>query len=320
MAILRIVCGPADVDDNGYTWNVNPLESDFDAERVAGAFNTGGDDVLKVAHPESGTTSTWYHFRHAQKVATGGTFLTSLLEIADVNSAIVASIAYSQSRLRISAVGDTTAQSGTIQLAAKTAYSLDVHVIVSTTVTVRLYVNSALVAELTVDNTVGGRTNPRVITWFSDLSQDTYTSEIMIADEDTRGMRVREMRPKSFGIFQEWDGSISSLRDTDLATGISTSVANRRVSFGVSNIEYVQPGDVINRVIAQTFAQKGEVGLSAFNHFFRDKNGTVSDGVDHTLNQLGEFFVEEFPLNPATGVAWQPADFSSLQTGVQSKT
>ncbi|QGH74796.1 hypothetical protein MAL1_00025 [Bacteriophage DSS3_MAL1] len=320
MSILRVACGPADIGVGGYAWHTSNTAR-FDPNRVEGCFATGDELVLTIPHDAPSGQEVWYHFRHAQAdnsyVLIDGTFIT----IEDANSEDLVRIGYADAKMYMEAVGDTTDRTGSQQLGQDVPYSIDLHVIVGSTVTCRWYINGALYGEKTVDNVTGGRGVPRSITWASgNPYQTNYCSEVVIADEDTRGMRVREMRPKSFGIYQEWDGSISALRDDDLATGISTDTANRRVSFGVTNIENIQPGDVINRVVAQTYAQKGETGLSAFNHFFRHKNGNVSDGVDHTLSVLGDYFVEEFPNNPDTGVSWQPEDFGSLQTGLQSKT
>lgn len=325
MSIARITCGPADVIVGGFVWKTSQStgQTIFDPERVEGAFQMAVGDILSIPHSAPSGTEMWYHFRHAQtsnSINFDGTFLT----IQDGNSVDVARMGYSDGSVFVSAVGDTTSSTGAQQLALNTAYSMDIQVIVAATITCRWYINGALYGEVTVGNSVGGKGVPRSVTWSPTntllTTSATYASEIVIADEDTRGMRVREMRPKAFGIFQEWDGSINALRDTDLATGISTDTALRRVSFGVSNIENVQPGDVINRVVAQTYAQKGETGLGTFNHFFRFKNGDLADGANQTLTNLGQFFIEEFALNPNTSLAWQPADFGSLQTGVRSNT
>ncbi|AMO44072.1 hypothetical protein vBRpoSV10_13 [Ruegeria phage vB_RpoS-V10] len=320
MSILRIVTGPADVGVGGYIWDTI-TGGVFDNKRVEGAFKIGIGAALSVTNDAPSGTETWYHFRYAQNENTDINLDSRCVIIKDVNSNDIAYIDVVDAKLRMTAVGDTSSATGTQSIAEFTAYSIDLHVIVSSTVTVRWYINGALYGEQTVAN-VGTTTRgvARSITFqWTDSADQMYMSELIIADEDTRGMRVRELRPKSFGIFQEWDGSISALRDTDLATGISTAVADRRVSFGITNIENVQPGDVINRVVAQTFAQKGETGLSAFNHFFRHKNGNVSDGSDQTLSVLGGFFLEEFTTNPDTAAAWQPEDFSSLQSGVRSR-
>lgn len=318
MSILRIVCDPADIGVGGYVFDTEDFRL-FDNTRVRGAFKFDGSSALPVPHGTPSGDEVWYHFRHSQRRSDYSLSNHAFLIIRDENSNELARLKFDDSRVGVQAVGDTTVSSGYQSLAAFTPYSFDVHVTVAATITARLYINGALYGEVVAANTAA-KGVARSITWQGEETNynASHFSELVIADEDTRGMRIREMRPKSFGIFQEWDGSISALRDNDLATGISTDTALRRVSFGITNIENVQPGDVINRVVSQTFAQRGETGLSGFNHFFRHKNGNVSDGATQTLSVLGEYFLEEFPLNPDTSAAWQAADFGSLQTGIQS--
>jgi len=320
MSILRILANPADVGVGGFGWFTTAGSPRFDDKRVEGAFEFNPGDTL--VHPHDNTSSTmWYHFRAAVDYFSLAVFSADLLQIRDANSNIMATMsAAGSSGMRASAVGATTASSGGLVYGADTAYSFDIQVIVGATIVVRMYVNGALHADLSVANTGTVRGNPASITFLNGDSDATiYISEVIIANEDTRGMRVRELRPKAFGLFQEWDGSVANLRDTDLSTGISIDVADRRVSFGITNIENVLPGDVINRVVCQSYAQRGETGLDSFNHFFRFRNGDVEDGADIALDVVGGYHIEEFATNPSTGLAWVPDDFRSLQSGVRSR-
>jgi hypothetical protein len=326
MSIFRIVCGPSDLDGGGYRWYNSDITGAntalWDNTRVAGAFeiDPAGGITLPTGAPSG--NDTWYHFRYAHD--SDSLFNDDIFaRIQDSNSETLAYLLYTDSRVSMAVVGaDGSANrsfTGTQALAINTTYSMDLHVTVDATISCRWYINGALYGEVSVPNSLSKGKAVNLTFENDDGNQTFYVSEIAVADEDTRGMRIREMRPTSYGIFQEWDGSINSLRDTDRATGISTDVADRRVTFGVTNLEYINAGDVINRVVSQTFAQKGETGLSKFNHSFRHRNGNVTDGIDHVLGVLGQRYIEEFPLNPDTSLAWEPEDFGSLQTGLKSK-
>lgn len=319
MSILRIVTGPADVGVGGYTFDT---ATNFDPTRVTGCFKFDNGDGLLVTHDAPASSSVWYHLRYALALTDSLLFLVEgvCFTFRDANSNVLGSVDVANATLRANAIGTTTASTGYQTLAMETPYSFDFQIVVGATTTIRWYINGALIGERTVNSGVGFGVARSVSFNWNDTSAGFSISEIICADEDTRGMRVRELRPKSFGIFQEWDGSINALRDTDLATGISTDVANRRVSFGISNIEEIESGDVINRVVAQTYAQKGESGLSAFNHFFRYRDATTRDGADQSLSTIGTYFREEFLTNPKTSLPWVPEDFRSLQTGVRSRT
>lgn len=323
MSILRIVSTPADVGFGGYEWfQASDVSGYYDKTRVDGAFHLFSGHAVLIDNEAPAATEVWYHFRYATRGIAGAFESGNFVEIRDANSNIVARMTYSAGNFSISAVGTTTSTSGTNRLANGSAYSIDIQVIVAATTTVRFYINGALFADRTVTTGVGFGI-PRSIrfawTEGSGNSSGQYVSEVIIADEDTRGMRLRELRPSAFGIFQEWDGAAAAVRDSDLATGISTDTANRRVSFGVTNLENIGAGDIINRVVAQTYAQRGETGIGKFNHFFRFRDGTVTDSADITLAPLGAFYREEFLLNPKTGLPWVPEDFRSLQTGIRSR-
>lgn len=315
MAIKRIVANPADVGGTGYGWYTT-TSALFDKTRVDGAFMMQEAQYLPVNF--SGASMMWFHFRLAIYYSYGG---STLFEVRDSAGVVIATISLSGQTLRASAIGGGgTVNSATMPFTANTAYSYDLQVTVGATVVVNLYMNGALIGTATAANSTGTvRGNPASCIMESVSGGYTaYYSEVIIATEDTRGMRLRELRPRSFGLFQEWDGSIANIRDTDLSTGLSVEDADRRVSFGVSNLENIDSGEIINRVVAQSYAQRGESGLSQFNHFFRFRDGTVEDGAAQTLTVLGDFFVEEFANNPKTDLPWVPDDFRSLQSGVRS--
>lgn len=320
MSILRIVAGPADVGVGGYTFSTS---GPVNLQRVAGAFRfSDAGQSLVVNHGAPVGESTWYHFRYGHSIV-GTISSPDIFQVRDAAGLLIAGLRVANSGFVNAVVyGGSTTTSSTTPLANNTSYSIDVQVVRNANTTVRFYINGGLFGEITT--TAAGRGTPSSFVFngqaLSNAGAGAFLqfSEIIVADEDTRGMRLREMRPTAFGLFQEWDGQASAVTDTDLATGVSTATANRRVSFGVSNLENIGVSDVINRVVVQSFAQRGETGLTRFNHFFRYRGGAVEDGAPQTLDVLGQRFLEEFPVNPNTAVAWVPEDFRSLQIGVQS--
>lgn len=314
MSILRVVANPADIGGGGYIWSTTP--SRFDNTRVEGALSVVMGQSIIVPHAPRSTT--WYHFRLNMAYGSNG---AAFFEVRDPNSVVTAQLTVSGGpTIRAVAIGGGGTVNGpTIPISNNSNLSIDLQVIVGATVVVNLYLNGAFVSSTTAANasgTVRGQSASFILTSFG--GYEPYFSEGLVADEDTRGMRVRELRPRSFGLFQEWDGTISNIRDTDLSTGLSVEDANRRVSFGVTNLENIETGDIINRVVAQSYAQRGEAGLTQFNHFFRHRDGTVTDGAAQALDVTGQYFIEDFLINPKTALPWTPEDFRSLQTGVRS--
>lgn len=325
MSIIRIIANPADVGAGGYGWhtNVTPITASsakvFDPERVSGAFFlTDSSSVLSTVLPPPAGTEFWVHFRFLQKSSNSSTY--GLVNIQDINGVTLGRIEVVYGRLNVKVYGDTTAETNGQTLTEYSLYSLDAQVVADgTNITMRFYINGAFYGEATAPSTNTMTNGVQVDFSGGYAGCDYWYSEIIFADEDTRGMRLRELRPRSFGIFQEWDGAVANLTDFDLATGISTDTSGKRVSFGVGNIENIKSSDVINRVVAQTYAQKGENGVPNFNHFFRFRDGTVTDGADIAIADTGSFLLEEYVTNPNTGVNWAPEDFKSIQTGLRSR-
>ena len=216
--------------------------------------------------------------------------------------------------------GSSSADSGNraLGIGVSALYIYDIKVETTpTSYIVSQYINTALIATITAPRNPSIHLKPMSLT-FGNESGENNISEIIIANEDTRGMRVRELRPTSYGVHQEWDGSVTALRDDDLATGITTELPNQRASFGVSNLTHVRAGDAINRVVMQTYAQRGLTGPTKFNHFFRYGDGTIVDSAEIPLDIFSEWHLEDFSINPKTGVSWTGADLLGIQTGIRS--
>jgi len=317
MSILRVAASPADINIGGYDFLKDGVG--YDASRVTGCFFIDNTRSFEVEFAEASGTSTWFHARVFHSVE--GSFQNGSLFFAhDSDNNTLAQIDFTGRSEYLEVYGDTTFESPSRTNGFGTFHLYDLHLeVTSTEIIGTYYLNGIRIATGTVANTVGEKGKPNRVVFNTATGSGLFISEIIIADEDTRGMRIRELRPQSFGVFQDWDGNIQSLRDDDIATGLSTDTADRRASFGVSNLSNIQEEDLINRVVVQSYAQRGVSGLSAFNHFFRFSDGTVEDGDNITLTTIGSWAIEEFLQNPDTVADWEAADFAGIQTGIRSR-
>ena len=169
-------------------------------------------------------------------------------------------------------------------------------------------------------NTVNFGLPTNIIIENLDVDGDYFFGECVIADEDTRGWRLFQLKPTAFGVNQEWDGTAASVVDGSLLTGITTDVANERASFGVSRIENIPDDALIDRVCIQSYGQRGASGLTAFNHYFRYESGTTIDDADHTLALTAGMFIDEYTTDPNTTLPWAVPNLSGLQIGVRART
>ena len=320
MGILRVFCNPIDLSIPGGTFTTDVAR--FDNTRVTGAFYIGPTAAAAVDHVAAAGTTTWYHFRWIStnnNINNDGTTFQAL----DASGNTVARMNVVNGSPTFSSVGDTTATSAVQTITIGTIYSIDMSVDVTpTNITVNGYINNVLVGtqQQTV-NTVGGKGKPvrgNLIT--TDHQYGNYFSEGIIADIDTRGFRVRELRPQSFGVDQAWAGAVNDVVDGDLATGLSTATTDARTSFGVSNLQNISAGDIVNRIVAQTYAQRGATGLTRFNHYFRYPDATRQDAADITVSTTGQWFITEFLTNPKTSSPWVPGDLAGIQLGLRART
>lgn len=329
MAIQRIATTTAELTSLGGTFNTTDT-SKFDPTRTRGVFKHTETQISQLAFPEVSGNTTWVHFNYAF-VTSGGNqqfWGDSVVEILDASSNRLFYIDINptnQFRANVDN-GAATAVALNVVQSIGTLITIDVKIVVGATIDCEVYFNGALQGTASITNSSGFANPNRMFFGVyapdtnSGISGEIWVGEIIVADEDTRGFRLREMTPQSFGVFQQWDGTASSVFDDSLATGVSTDVADERVSFGLDNLDAVDAGDIINRVVVQSYAQRGASGLTAMNHFFRYDDAFVQDGADIALGLTGNWYIDEYANNPRTAVAWVPTDLAGIQLGVRART
>jgi len=329
MAIIRIATSPAELTVFGGDYNTTDTTK-FDPGRTQGVFRHDELDISTLQWPEVAGDTTWIHFDHAiNRNSSNPQFWTgSIVEVKDSLDRRMFYIDINPTmnwRAQVDS-GSVTSQATQQVLSNGVLFTVDVKIVVGATIDAEVYFNGALQGTATIANTQNAGNPDRM--QFGIFDNDTgsgsghaaWFGEMIIADEDTRGFRLRELTPQSFGVFQQWDGTVASIVDGSLATGISTDVADERVSFGLANLDAVDPGDIVNRIVAQSYAQRGASGLTSLNHFFRYDDTTIQDGPDINLNLTGDWYVDEYTTNPKTAAAWTPGDLAGIQVGVRART
>lgn len=330
MTIQRIATTPAELTVLGGTFNTTDTTK-FDPKRVRGIFEHIELQISSLNFPAVAGDTTWIHFDHTVKRNNGNAnfWSNSIMEFHDANNNRLAYIEIVPTmNWTVNVDNGTSTAIATQQVLSENsgAISMDFKIVVGATIDLEVYFNGGLqgTASLTNANSYG---NPTKISFgIYDNSTGTYSGggkawfgSFIIADEDTRGFQLRELHPQSFGVFQQWDGTADSVFDDSLATGISTDVADERASFGLANTNEIGPSDLINRVVVQTYAQRGASGLTSINHFFRYDDGTVVDGADIALGTVGDWYIDDYAQNPRTSAPWDPADLAGIQLGVRSR-
>ena len=320
MAILKFINDPADFTALGCTPSTNT--NFFTTQRIDNGWRLDTNENFSADWPAPAGNELWFHFIYG-KDSTKLTWTETIMRFEDDLSNEVVTLRFNANRN----YWDLTS-SGTQTLSYPSAVNArlvtDLHIVKDgvTSLTLTVYVNGTFQGTVTVPNPadrglpVSVSSNPLDIT----NSGNFYFGECVVADEDTRGWRLYQLKPTAFGVNQEWDGDASSVVDGSLLTGIATDVLNERASFGVSRIEFIPDSALIDRIAIQTYGQRGASGLTSFNHYFRYENNTIIDDADRVLGLSAGMYVDEYELNPNGGLPWSVADIQGLQIGVRART
>ena len=322
MAILKFINDPADFTANtGSQTNAAPY---FDVQRVSG-WQFPLNDAFTAEWPQEAGTDLWLHFTLGY--SNSGSFWdeNNHMRFEDFNGQLVLAADIDSGFIQWNFYADSTTNTFIqYRTIAGARLIMDIHFVRNgtTDISCTIYVNGTFQGTITDTNAVdrGLPTTVSMTNLDSNQGGTIYFGEAVIANEDTRGWRLYQLKPTAFGVNQEWDGDATSVVDGSLLTGISTDVLNERASFGLSNIENISDSALIDRLAIQTYGQRGASGLTSFNHYFRYDGGTIVDDADITLALTADMYLDEYPLNPNTSLAWEVADIQGLQIGVRART
>lgn len=151
------------------------------------------------------------------------------------------------------------------------------------------------------------------------IGQTTF-SEIIIADEDTRGMRLQRCEPTSNGANTAWTGVFSDVDETGITDSdlISSASANQIETYGCGDIHSSMSAFAVKAVAVSARARKGGTGpqnlqaatrIGATNYFTSNLSA---------LNTAFAAVQGIWAVSPATGIAWTQAEVNAAEFGLKS--
>ena len=139
-------------------------------------------------------------------------------------------------------------------------------------------------------------------------------SEFIVADVDTRGMRLSMLQPTTAGDNTDWSGAVADLADDDASTGMTSDTATDRQSM---NFDTYNGGDSIVAVIpvaqialGANAPTKAQVGVRI--------SSTDYDGTDTTLAGYRTRVEEVFLLDPSDSGAWTAVKVNACQLQIEA--
>lgn len=302
---------------------------------VTKAFGTSGDwsgpdnyviyDIVPVAGDE-----TWIHAQVAfggSPIVPGGSGSGQIYcAVRDEQGIAIVAFYQLSGGVRMSVYGETTEtylKESWIH-GGSNIKAVDIHIDMSGgNIRVKAYVgaidsDAVPIWDVTAVNSSTPRTAPFQVSWSNgDLGATgtfwQYVSELICADEDTRGWGLSNLLTYAAGDHTDWAGDVASLSDQNDGTGMNSEAIGDKVSQDV--VTYTGPASAAVRAVVLT-TRVSAVGFDVKQML---RKGTT-DYLGSALG-LGEGFAHRFTeweQNPDTAANWDTADLTGFEFGLQT--
>ncbi|QNI21192.1 hypothetical protein [Vibrio phage vB_pir03] len=148
-------------------------------------------------------------------------------------------------------------------------------------------------------------------------------SEVIIADEDTRGWRLAKLDPEAAGSFDEFGGIVDSINTEDLTADSVSADGPMKQSFQYSDFSTDANAaglQVHSLVLGSVVNTAGNPAAPIFRHMVT--NGTdVGYGPNASAPDADGALAPQLDImevNPLTGNAWTMAEIDALEFGAES--
>lgn len=183
-----------------------------------------------------------------------------------------------------------------------------------------LYVNGSITAQ-SQQNGGGGGSPARFEFGGTDflLPDEYWVSNVRVTDENPVGTKFKVMGPTGAGNYSDFVGGHEELGDF-LATTVAYAESNGDRVSATLTPGSLPPGTLTKTMVASTVRSTGPGADPSQIGVFVRIGSTDYDG---GLIQPGATIlpiVEEYTVNPATGLPWEWSDFNGLEIGLRAAT
>lgn len=190
-----------------------------------------------------------------------------------------------------------------------------------------IYRGGALLASFTGDTDLNSTslTVERVrLSTGHNSSQDNFFSEVILADEDTRGMRLKMLETSANGTNTAWTGDQTDVNDESDGTFISSGTAGQIETYAMANVAAAQADfETIALVVSSRARNDGGGAPQNIRHAIRQGGTNYFGGSNLTLTTAflgGPNTQTVFTTDPDTAAAWNNTGLDSMEVGVDSVT
>lgn len=206
-----------------------------------------------------------------------------------------------------------------------TVYFFDIKISVGADIVIEMYLNGVLASSATAANT-GGKGSPTKANFdhddmFASSPQNygwlMYSEFIIMDGESTIGHRLAELEPDTAGANSDLSGAIADLIDANDGAALAGDADGEKSTWTLTAYNGPATPASVRAVCTLLKADAGLSGPQNLQHVLRI--GTTDyNSPNQTPSPTGAFHV--WDNNPATNVAWDTADFASMEQGVEIKT
>lgn len=299
----------------------------FDSDYTDRSLRSSGTNEAMGCSWDTPLTDCWIHFKmliDSASLAAGDTgFLWNVLDSRGFPIAQLDLVDQSNVDNRVN-VGDngTFTNGGEFGPLPKTLTDIDIRVQIDSggNNIVSYYQGGSLIS--TVSRTHSQATG---ITGFSLANNDTggrtNLSEFMVADEDTRGLRLAFLDPDGNGNETDWTGGFQSILQRSDGKAIFSTTNGDRSSFTLSAYSGPASPVAVRGVFTQLYAGGGGSGPNNIDPFLRIGSTNYDSGDNHSVSSGAALpLISEWANNPATSASWLTTAFASLEAGVETVT
>jgi len=273
------------------------------------------------SHEPAAGDITWYHW--ATQGNTQGAAVDGWEhQILDAMGRAIVVIEFANGTYALQIYGATTttgAYSATTWPSALTRMDMSIDMSAGG-ITINLYLDGSGTAAVTHTNAdAGTRTKPVTINLRNLDTDHVYTSELYVADFDTRDTRPVKQMPDAVGNYTDWLGGYSELGDEEVMTCADGVANGDKVSVNVATYGGPATPAGIKSVVLKSVVSKGATGPQNVDPFVRIAGTDYSAGsITPEDAPLAEY--AEWLTNPNTAVDWVVADLDSTEIGLEVKT
>ena len=304
---------------------INTNEGNFDVNRVPYGLSFANSSVEAscLPYPRTETNETWIHFQYSVDTTYSNIngnilFMRDSSTQIDVLNLVKTTNVAPFATLSITDGVSTQTEPVNAPLPSNSDLSIDIKFeILLTEMKATMWIDGTQVCVVSLQVNQGNVLHPDIMRICgAGLYQGNLPtfSEIIIADGDTRNMRLNMLRPILPGAYSDWEGSILNLADDDNTSGMLSTTAGDKVSYELSAYT---GSNVISGVISVTTGSHGLNSPENLKHFLR-KSAVDYVSADLPVANTLSTQVVNWIINPATSLPWTQSDLIDIEFGLES--